>query len=305
MIRLLLIVLFLATPAWAAADPYAETGPYRVQESTDVWTDPARDRDVPVKIYRPVGVEAPEVVIVSHGLGGSRRGIAYLGRHWASHGYLAVHLQHAGSDEHVWRDVPVRQRSAALARAANPVTAAQRPVDVSFALDEVARRFGLTVEKRSAVAGHSFGAHTAIASAGALFSGQSWGDPHIAAAIALSPPAMRTGAFGGIVIPTLHFTGSRDDGVVSDHGPEVRRTAFNGISGPPKYFVWFDRADHMVFGGAERGVRDRALDKHVQDRVRAATTAFLAAYLRGDAEARAWLDETFSTTLGPSDSLER
>ena len=116
---------------------------------------------------------------------------------------------------------------------------------------------------------------------------------------------MWTGTFGAILIPTLHATGSRDDGVFSDHGPEVRRRAFAGIQSAPKYFLWFDRADHMVFGGAERGVRDRSNDKHVLGRVRAATTAFLTAYVRGDTEARAWLDEAFAATLGPADRLER
>ncbi len=304
--RLVLIWLLAAAPLWsAAADPYGDPGPHGIRILEEVWADDARARDVPVRIYRPHGIEDPPVVIVSHGLGGSRRGLAYLGRHWASHGYLSVHLQHAGSDEYVWRDVPVGRRGAALARAANPLTATQRPVDVSFALDEVARRFGLAVDGRSAVAGHSFGAYTAIASAGAVFSGAAFGDPRLAAAIALSPPSMRTATFDAVAIPTLHATGSRDDGVVAEYGPELRRSAFDGIDGPPKYFLWFDGADHMVFGGAPRGPRNDALDAHIEGRVLAATTAFLAAYVRKDPAARAWLDGTFAATLGPEDRLER
>ena len=38
------------------------------------------------------------VIIFSHGLGGSRDGYEYLGRHWASHGYVSVHSTHIGSD---------------------------------------------------------------------------------------------------------------------------------------------------------------------------------------------------------------
>ena len=54
---------------------------------------------MPVKIYYPVDLSEPApAVIVSHGLGGSREGYAYLGRHLASHGYVVVHVTHLGSD---------------------------------------------------------------------------------------------------------------------------------------------------------------------------------------------------------------
>src|ERR1700722_18408724 len=68
------------------------------------WRDAKRERTVPVKIYFPKTGEGPfPVIIFSHGLGGSREGYEYLGRYWASHGYVSVHLQHAGSDSAVWR----------------------------------------------------------------------------------------------------------------------------------------------------------------------------------------------------------
>ena len=41
---------------------------------------------------------------VSHGLGGSHEGYAYLGRHLASHGYVVVHVTHLGSDTDALRD---------------------------------------------------------------------------------------------------------------------------------------------------------------------------------------------------------
>lgn len=39
----------------------------------------------------------------SHGLGGSRSGSAFLGEHWAARSYVAVSLQHPGSDDSVWK----------------------------------------------------------------------------------------------------------------------------------------------------------------------------------------------------------
>ena len=61
------------------------------------WHDPARNRDVPVKIYYPENARsACPMIIFSHGLGGSRLGYSYLGQYWAGCGYISVHLQHHG-----------------------------------------------------------------------------------------------------------------------------------------------------------------------------------------------------------------
>src|SRR2546423_15576637 len=71
------------------------SGPYAVEVIRYDWLDGKRERKVPVKIYFPKsGNAAFPVIIFSHGLGGSREGYEYLGRHWASHGYVSVHLQH-------------------------------------------------------------------------------------------------------------------------------------------------------------------------------------------------------------------
>src|SRR3954467_12365816 len=67
------------------------------------WMDTNRNRKVPAKIYYPKGDGPFPVIVFSHGLGGSREGYEYLGRHWASNGYVCVHLQHIGSDDSIWR----------------------------------------------------------------------------------------------------------------------------------------------------------------------------------------------------------
>src|ERR1700722_14103227 len=68
--------------------------------------DSHRDRQIPVLIYLPREKEAQPVVLFSHGLGGSRKGSAYLGQHWSERGYVAVFLQHPGSDDSIWKDAP-------------------------------------------------------------------------------------------------------------------------------------------------------------------------------------------------------
>src|SRR6218665_3828498 len=70
---------------------------------TGEWKDTARGgRTIPWRAYLPVKSDKPvPVVIVSHGLGGSRDGMGYLGEALASHGVATIHIQHAGSDESV------------------------------------------------------------------------------------------------------------------------------------------------------------------------------------------------------------
>jgi predicted dienelactone hydrolase len=96
----------------------AALGPHTVLVRTGIWIDSDRsDRAVPWKLYVPEAATAPAPVVVwSHGLGGSRDGGEYLGRHLASHGYAAFHVQHAGSDI----EVLLRGRAALLAAVADP-----------------------------------------------------------------------------------------------------------------------------------------------------------------------------------------
>src|SRR5271170_3301939 len=78
---------------------------YSVEVLRYEWFDASRNRKVPVKIYYPNTSDGVfPVIIFSHGLGGSREGYEYLGRHWAACGYVSVHVQHLGSDNRVWQD---------------------------------------------------------------------------------------------------------------------------------------------------------------------------------------------------------
>src|SRR6266446_1669455 len=95
----------VADPNPAPAEYKKSGGPYSVEIARYDWLDPKRDRKVPVKIYFPKAGDGPfPVIIFSHGLGGSREGYEYLGWHWASWGYVSVHLQHLGSDNAVWEN---------------------------------------------------------------------------------------------------------------------------------------------------------------------------------------------------------
>jgi len=213
---------------------YQEAGSYEVMAVRLDWMDRQRDRDVPVKIYAPKSGKGPfPVIIFSHGLGGTCEGYEYLGRHWASHGYVCVHLQHKGSDDAVWKDNP--QPLAAMRKAAqDPANAVQRVRDVRFALDQLAE-----MNRESAIfkgkldldqvgmAGHSFGAWTTQAVIGEAFrtaGGKeiATADPRLKAAVIMSPSPPHTKldldpdrAFAGITVPCLHLTGTQDNGLGS------------------------------------------------------------------------------------------
>jgi predicted dienelactone hydrolase len=108
------------SPPYSEGKTYKQApGPFKVDTVLFDWTDAKRGRAVPVKIYFPLGSEGPfPLIIFSHGLGGSREGYEYLGRHWASHGYISLYIQHAGSDDEVWRGQarPLQSMKRAAAR---------------------------------------------------------------------------------------------------------------------------------------------------------------------------------------------
>ena len=130
-----LALLALATTSIAVAPhPYKkDAGPLAVAVTRYDWVDSARNnRPVPVKIYSPEKGAGPfPVIVFSHGLGGSREAYEYLGRHWASYGYVVAHLQHAGSDDQVWKGQ--ERPGVALGQAARDTrNAVARPLDPLF-----------------------------------------------------------------------------------------------------------------------------------------------------------------------------
>lgn len=96
--RLVAVPSRRALLALACAAAPARAQPAGLRET---WHDPARARDIPV-LFRPAvrGGSVPAVVL-SHGLGGSRDGLSWLGEALAEAGYAALQLQHPGSDDAV------------------------------------------------------------------------------------------------------------------------------------------------------------------------------------------------------------
>ncbi len=281
------------------------------------WTDAARKRDVPVTVYLPAASSPPApVILFSHGLGGSREGYAYLGRHWASNGFVSVHLQHLGSDEEILRGAkhPVESLREAIL---NPKNTVERPKDVAFVLDELTRLNAVAGPfqgrldlKHVGVAGHSFGAHTAMSVAGMAFPSPGWNftDKRVTAAVVLSPTTPRTQPekrFGEVRIPVMHMTGTADDSPVGDTMAKDRRVPFDRIQGVPQVLVTLAGGDHMVFSGMETMLRDVSKDALHHGLILEGTTAFWNATLKSDTKAAAWLaDGGYGRAVGTNGVLE-
>jgi predicted dienelactone hydrolase len=326
----LLILAFLRpdSSALLAADANgaqaSESGsvPYQVETVKFDWVDAKRNRKVPVKIYYPKDGKGPfPVIIFSHGLGGSRDGYEYLGRYWAAHGYVSVHVQHLGSDTSVWQGVPADEVKQALEKAiVNPKNILNRPLDVTFAIDEVAKlnqdnpvfKGRLDLE-HIGMAGHSFGSYTTLAIAGELFASGSlsWADPRVKAAIPMSPsvPRNKNGleeSFSKIKIPCFHMTGTLDDSPVGNTKAADRRLPFDHIHGADQFLVTFNGGDHMVFSGRLAGEAAREKDPVFQNLICLGSTAFWDAYLKDDAKAREWLiGNGFTTALSDDGKFEK
>ncbi|MEA2695007.1 MAG: hypothetical protein QOJ16_4394 [Acidobacteriota bacterium] len=324
-LALCLLLPALARPALKPIPYKPGKGPHEVVKTHYDWSDPARQRAVPVTVYSPKGGDGPfPVIVFSHGLGGSRDGYEYLGRYWASYGYVVVHVQHLGSDGAVLQGKEKEKIGEALKRAvANPQVALDRPADVRFVLDQLAvlnrdepGMKGRLDLDRAGMAGHSFGAWTTLAVAGQVAvapSGKelSLADPRIKAAISMSAPVPRRKAqhaivFRNVKIPCFHMTGTKDDSPLGETFAAERRIPFDRIEGADQYLVTFKGGDHMVFAGRRQEARGGEKDAQFQDLIKMGSIAFWDAYLKGEVEAKAWLSRGgFAGVLGEEGAFEK
>jgi predicted dienelactone hydrolase len=149
-----------------------QPGTFQFSKQTLILEDTSRDRTYPVDLYLPqTQSSAPAsvpVVVLSHGLGSSRADFADVAEYFATYGFAVALPEHTGSNYTLQQDV-LAGRAAEVFRVREFV---DRPLDMSFLLDELERRNlsewqGRLNLQHVAAAGHSFGGYTVLALAGA------------------------------------------------------------------------------------------------------------------------------------------
>jgi predicted dienelactone hydrolase len=246
---------------------------------------------VPARLYWPSNLDAGRampLVVFSHGIGGSRRGYSYLGRHLAAHGIACLHLQHVGSDRELWFGNPLGMIGR-LWDAANEREVIDRVHDLRFALDQLLdhSKFGRQIDReRIAAAGHSYGANTVMLAAGARL--QRGGhtvelrDPRIKAVLLISAPPFYGEAdpaqiLAPMTLPSLHITATADViRIPGYYSPASDRLAvFDATGSPAKALAVFEGGSHSMFTdrAGTGGVQLNAL-------VKSATQELALAFLR-------------------------
>lgn len=299
--RALLLSAFAAAPAlvlpgWARAGTTGERTPVTLDWD---WVDTKRQRPVPVRLHWPAeaagSTASVPLVVFSHGIGGSRLGYSYLGRHLASLGWACLHVQHVGSDRSLWGGNPLGVIGR-LRAAAQESEAVDRVRDLRFALDalldpalrhdEVGRPGERIDPQRIVAAGHSYGANTTMLAIGARVARPNqvndFLDPRLRAAILISAPpfygeADLPGILAPVKLPTLHVTTNEDVINIPGYhsGVEDRIAVFDAMPDARKTLVVFDRGAHSIF-------TDRQVSGgyELNQQIKGATKTLAAAFLR-------------------------
>lgn len=279
-----------------------------------VFADAARGgRAVPYKIYYPAAhnLDSLPVIMWSHGLGGTADGAAFLGRFVASHGYIVVNIQHAGTDSSIWEGKPGHPWDVIRAAPIRRADTVNRFLDAPFVLDNLPGWFAENPEagrhadlSRVGMSGHSFGALTTQVLCGQAFPAadgrlESFRDDRFRAAIAYSPIPAHDGAtgaghspadiYGNIAVPMLHMTGTDDVSPLGGVTAAQREEPFRHAGAGNQHLMVLEGGDHMIFAGSRGKLGEHPLRGRHEALVKIVSLAFWDACLRGDSTAEKWL----------------
>ncbi len=269
-----------------------------------------------VPAFRDVAI-APgthPVIMFSHGSTGTRIQSFFFASVLASHGYVVISGDHHGN---TIPDV--------VAGIIDPDSATNRPLDVSFLIDEFTlfnsepgNFFEATLDlSRIGMSGHSFGGYTSLALAGGSFALGTFTDTRIKAALPQAPAAwfFDPSFFSTITIPTLIIGGTIDettpfadnqqfpfDNMVSGASvvglAEIRNAGHFTFSS----FCEIDPSLLAFLGGFEEACEPRHIPwRHAQDITMHLAVNFFDATLNGDAAALAALGPAVLATIDSED----
>ncbi len=323
--RLSVCILLVLHVVPVQADNRANPGPYKVVSVQGEWADPDRaGRVVLWKAYFPADLKRPApVVIFSHGAGGSRETNGMLGRHLASHGFVALHLQHEGSDNRA-----VRENPRALRAVQDPKASEPRFRDIAFVVrllkqpDRLGELKGRIDPTRIGMSGHSYGGLTSQVVAGQFVKGfgQELAIPELKGAFILSPSPPRPSygdtkdSFRNMLMPLFSVTGTEDEAPGREFAAKDRRALFDHTSNVDQWLLILNGGTHFTFSGEEKlspvarlfpGMKPDPNLAANHEIIRAAALAFWQVTLLGDKESKRYLDQgEFARFIGNRGFLE-
>ena len=254
-----------------------EIGPTPVGAIPDVLVrDNDRNKDVQVTIEYPTRGGPHPLIVFSPGFGGSHRGYIGLSSYWAANNYVVIRVNHSD------RTAKVQNAEDVWANA-TPADWRNRVRDITFVLDSIdslTQRFpelqGKIDATKIGVAGHSYGAHTAMLVAGVRTfpGGVSYADPRVKAVVALSPqgPSDVRGftreSWTELRGPALFMTGTRDQGTTELETLEWRAEAFRLSPAGDKWLVTVEGVGPETFSGGLRGMLETVARERTQENPR-------------------------------------
>jgi len=268
------------------------------------------NREVPLKMYYPQaeGLANVPLIVWSHGLGGSIDGAAFISRFLCSHGYVILHVQHAGTDSALWEGKPGHPWDIIKALTIPRSASLARFMDVPFVLDNLDEFLGehpaaaaMIDRKNIGMSGHSFGAMTTQVMLGQQFPDeqgilQDYSDPRFKAGILYSPvPAFHlTGElpdriYGSIDRPVFHMTGTDDSSPVEGFDYTRRLAVYDYSHKAEKMLMILNDGDHMIYNGSRGKLGQNPNRDLHEDLIKIAALAYWDAKLKGDAAAAQWL----------------
>lgn len=311
-----------------------EIGPTPVGVIPDVLVrDNDRNKDVQVTIEYPTRGGPHPVIVFSPGYGGSHRGYVALSSYWAANNYVVIRVNHGDRIGNITKADQVWAN-------ATPADWKNRVRDITFVLDSLAslaQRFpeleGKIDATKIGVAGHAYGAHTAMLLGGVRTfpGGVSYADPRVKAVIAMSPQGLGDSrgltneSFAELRVPALFMTGTKDQGATETETPEWRSEGFKLAPAGDKWLVTIEGVRTGTFTGrsdeilealareeehnigrtptvpraAESNPRTRTEQASVRQQyqigdIRGIALTFFDTYVRGDTAAREALEKASS-----------
>jgi len=144
-------------------------GSMRWTEEELTFRNPNRDRPSPLRVYLPQVKKPVPLIVISHGLGSDPQTFSYIAQHLASHGFAVAIPEHLDTSADKFA-----RFFDGFERPPNPSEFANRPLDITYLLDELQQKYQSYPFWKSridfnnvGVMGQSFGGYTALAVAGA------------------------------------------------------------------------------------------------------------------------------------------